>query len=761
MNEFGSFPMDMEAILSGSMPFSEAGLLNDALKERHSQIYGGIKDDNAEMDVELDPDAPDLSVRNEGMDSQEFMQVVGCAVGPNPVSAGASAEASAVDPIESMQVEPPPSEFQHPQMEKFESLIRDMRPEVDTKDRREVRENAVKEEEQRKQKELARRAVDKDTPYGVTVLADIKRTDQRTNKLGIPGFENIGDIELMRLIENRFTIVGYDTDYGECVTCPLSDLPPEVDRNHTVPVFTIRKYQTEAAIKVFKNLLNHRMSLLTFGVGWGKTNTALAAAIQMVKLNLANNVVIVSPNTLIEPWHDAIKEIAGSDHETFFVNCDTIKKLGHLLHGISQSKAALVFLIVSSSLLNDEGNTRALKTIFQQNDDVVLHDEGHLDMRDPRKFPTSIYMEIFGDMRNALVSATPLISGVPGKEETSTIAARGLVFDTRPAAEIRHDKPRQNIKVDPRGCSAVQLQKIVKALSVDTPGDANLSPPSGAIYNIMVDPTAKANGPRMELFSHGLPWGENNRFLAAARFTLQSHLLQKGLEREGKIDKARNVCLMADNVTALNDMAHNFRNLGYGNDVVVVHGQLSKAVCDENVRRLLNEYGLIVLVTPGKCACGLNMQYTCSTLIFVCKNYVEHIDLQALGRINRYGQTEIPMAFFFKSGEDDKHVADLANAKMEATAAYYDHNPNTKVPWSREPTRSITDAEIRVVVHGLYAAAQGGFTVNLPCAAPLHNSKLLPPATDEERARLKTHLKSWVCPEVIPPVPLGGFEGYE
>ncbi len=696
------------------------------------------------------------------MGTMEFFEALRSAVEPTPVSA---AEASAVDPIESMEsmeVEPPPSEFQDPQMEKFSGLIRDRRPEVDTKDRREAREKAVKEEEQRKQKELARRALDKDTPYGVAILADIMRTDQRTNKLGIPGFENIGDIELMRLIENRCTIVGYTTASDEYVTCSLSDLPPGVDRDDTVPVFTIRKYQTEAAIKVFKNLLNHRMSLLTFGVGLGKTVTALAAAIQMVKLNLANNVVIVSPNTLTEQWHDAIKEIAGSDHEIFFVNCDTIKKLGHLLYEISQSKAALVFLIVSSSLLNDEGNIEALKEIFELEEDVVLDDEGHLLRRDPRKFPTSIYRKIFGGMRGKIgISATPLISGVPGKEETSAIAARGLEFDTRPAAETRCAQPRQNIKVDPRGCSAVQLQKIVKALSVDTPGDANLSPPRGAIYKIMVNPTAKADGPRMELFSHGLPWGENNRFLAAARFTLQSHLLQKGLEGEGKIKKARNVCLMADNVTALNDMAENFRNLGYGNNVVVVHGQLSKAVCDENVRRMLNEFGLIVLVTPGKCACGLNMQYTCSTLIFVCKNYTEHTDLQALGRINRFGQTEIPMAFFFFSGDDDKHVADLANAKMEATAAYYDHNPNTKVPWSREPIRSITDAEIRAVVHGLHAAAQGGFTVNLQCAAPLHNSKLLPPATDEDHARLKTHLRSWVCPEVTPPVPLQGFEVYE
>lgn len=717
--------------------------------------------------MEIDPMQPVVSVpaslllpmqenaatawaRHSGMSDDDFLESV---QGPAPA---VSADASV--PME-VEVAKPASEFLDPLMEDYAKLIRGVRVNILTDEEKDAREKAANDEKDRKIKEVARKAGDPDTPYGRKILEDIKRTFDNKKALGIPGSESINEADLKESIRKGCTFVSYTTDDGEDVTCSLLDLPVDVEIENTVEIFAIRKYQTEAAVKVFKNLLNHRMSLLTFGVGKGKTNTALAAAIQMVKLELAKNVAVVAPNQLVDQWHAAIKTIAGPGQEVVVVDSKTIKDPDVLLYQIHGSKAPLVFVLICSSLLRDWDNDAVLEEIFRPLGMpwVVLDDECQLQRRKGDTISTSMYGKIFGDHFNIAVSATPFVKGTPGTEETAMAGAKHVTFDARPVLDTLH-KPREHTVVDPRGCSAEQLLQMFKGLSVGmSADDAKPSFPPGAIYNVMVDKTQGAKNPGMELQSHGMHWGENNRLLAAVGLGIECHLNQEALKNEDKIDKPRNVVIVVNCIKAINDIAQNLSNLGYADKVVVIHGQLSDVDCAKNVDRLLTTYGLIAIVTPGKCGVGLNAQHTCSTFVVASKSYVPQEDEQLKGRIFREGQEETPILFYMTSGDADERVEVLADAKTKATAEYYDVDPNTKVKWSLEPTRSITNKEFRTFVQGVYAAAKAGFAVNTHFAAPIWNSMLHPP-TKEQRSSLDTFLKSYVCPKVQRATALPGFE---
>lgn len=745
----------MDTILNGSVPFLGSQFLSDTLRERQSEMEGGLKDDNAEDAemAELDPHAPHLSEKNEGMDSQEFIRELERDVQPNPPPAVASA-ADAPAPMD-VDVPKPPSEYKDPIIRGFANLVRDVRAKIRTDDQKEARDKANEDKSKREADEAARKLGDPDTTYGRQVLGDVTRTLQAKKVLGI-------DVaELEETIRKRCTFVAYRNDDDEDVKCSLLDLPEDVTIDDTVPIFTIKKYQTEAAVKLFKNLINHHMSLLTFKPGKGKTYTALATATEIVKRGLAKGVAVVAPNQLINQWGASIKMIAGTDpdHEVFAVSTDTIKNRAALLHQIRGSKAPLVFVLVCSSLFCDWDNYAVLKAIFETLDLpwVVLGDECHIPRRNDDTISTVSFAQVFGEKNlNMPISATPFVNG-SDTEKHAIVATSNVTFDARPVSEAAR-KPREHTAVDPRKCSSAQLTQMFKNLSVGTlPGDDKPEFPPGAIFNVKVPKTPAATTPGMELQSYGMNWGENYRLLAAVGLTIECHIHQKGLHEEGRIDNPMNVVLIVNNVTAINDIARNLSRLGYTDNVVVIHGQLPAAAKAKNIDRMLNEYGLILLATPGMCDVGLNMQNTCSTLIVSCKSYMPQRDFQLESRIKREGQKETWIVFYMYCGYVDERVAVLSNAKTEATAAFYDVDPNTEVPWSLEPTRSITNADFRPFVHGVYAAAQAGFAVNTQFAAPIWNSMLRPPMK-EERPKLDAYLKSYVCPKVQRAQAEEGFE---
>jgi hypothetical protein len=716
-------------------------------------MSGPVEEQSLRMDFDSDPHAVYT-----GMDTNDFFADLGVEQNLPPATAAATAAApvAAAEVAEAMQVDPP-SRFADKLMQQFAGMVRGpMRVTLTTPEEREAKEEAENAKKTRQDKERERRLHDKDTPYGTQVIKDINNTGKKTDRLGIPGFETLAQSDLQALARKHCTIVTY-TDGENEVTCTLAEVPAGIEDH--VTVLELRDDQVKCTVLLLKNVLRHGLSLLTSGVGGGKTYTAIALGVIARELGLADFTVVVSPNQLTGQWMRSIAQMAGSDHEIFHVNCESIKMIHDLEYNIHASKSKRKFIIVDESLLNNRANAPMLTQLFsiKSMKAIVLYEEFHLYGRNPNN-PRDMIALIFSHFKSHVyISATPVVSGDPRKEEEVMLTTTSLMFDHR-CQEIVRNNPRVSTKVDTRKCSAVQLQQIVKELSVSSPPDGeHMNFPPGAVYKVMACPTfAKGTvNPRKELCGNGVDWGTHQRLLTLVALAKTHFDLLRALYEGNVLEEPGSVLVVVSNVTALIRMSTYLTNMGYAKWINLVHGQMSLKDRTEGIRRLHVDRGVITFTTPELAMVGHNLQHY-NVALSACEDYTPQNDKQLRGRLERPPRKSPATFIYITTGEADDRVAELARNKEASTAYFYDANPVEKHRWLTEPTAPITEDEIKAVVCGIYASVQAGFAPNLRCATPMACSKLIPPGRENE-ASLMEALEAFVCPEFLPVEHVQGF----
>ena len=574
--------------------------------------------------------------------------------------------------------------------------------------------------------------------------------------------------DVRSFIRSFTTVISYVRgDTSEPVKCSLASKPEHVKETEFSVVFELRPEQVETVMKLLAITVRHGAVVNAAEMGYGKTPITVALMNILMELGFIDTALIIAGSQLQANWTRVIDNMgAGSQlQETFIVNSENIKQRSLPYH-IAASKAARKFVMISASLFNSIDNAPFLRDISEASRKYArVFDEFHTNGRKDTT-PNDVAGQGLDNAKaTVLVTATPVISGVLGKEETTLINFIAPRVDTRTQSDLLAKSKRGELieprakmtrVIDTRNLHQDEKLRIFKLLSVmaEKPGKAGqrCSPPP-AIYSVRVQRTTQGTSSdaiRKEMHGNNEYFGHSQRLLAMLRSAIIAIRINEARFRSGADTKFRCALIVVNNIQCLRDMKVALDKVGMPS--VEIHGSIPRGDREKNIYRLETESGLTGLGTPAMCCNGLNLQNV-SVLLISALGYVVPLDLQLFARVDRRGQEVSPVILAFTSGAVDERAASISQAKDESTMPFYEVHPGTgKAVDSRPMLRNLDDDDIEPMLWGMYAAKDAGHTLNGDCFAPHYLTGLQPPASEQEWAALTTSLKA--CKFSLPIVSL-------